>query len=260
MPAPAQPAVVFDAVTLRHGRVPAIEAVSFTIESGSSVALLGPNGSGKSTVLDLIAGLRSPDEGSLRVSAASRGISYVLQDLDEKHALPVTVDEVLRMGRYGHRGLIGRLTSSDHAAIDRAAARSEVESLRRRRFHGLSGGERQRVLLAQALAAEPELLLLDEPITGLDMASQERILAIVAEETTAGTTVMLSTHHLDEARHCDVALLLATRIVAVGPPDEALTADHLREAYADRVLGDHSDHDHAHDLVVLDDHGHGHRH
>jgi len=252
-----QPAVRFASVSFLHGRQAAVQNVTLTIAPGISAAILGPNGSGKSTMLDLMAGLTSPTAGSLEVSVPPHGVSYVLQRLDARQALPVTVDEVLRMGRYGHRGLVGRLTRVDHEAIDRAAERAEVTGLRRRRFHQLSGGQRQRVLLAQALAAEPELLLLDEPITGLDLASQERILAIIAEETERGTTVIITTHHLDEARHCDVAVLLATRLIASGPPDEVLTAEHLRIAYAERVLGDHHAHDHAHEMVILDDHGHG---
>lgn len=258
MPSDPQPVVRFASVSFHHARQPAVHEVTLAIEAGTSVAFLGPNGSGKSTVLDLMAGLKAPTAGSLEVAIPPHGISYVLQRLDARQALPVTVDEVLRMGRYGHRGLTGRLTSDDRDAIDQAATRAEVDGLRRRRFHRLSGGQRQRVLLAQALAAEPALLLLDEPITGLDLASQDRILAIVAEETRRGTTVVLTTHHLDEARHCDVAVLLATEIIACGPPDETLTADNLRLAYAERLLGDHHAHDHAHEMVILDDHGHGH--
>jgi ABC-type Mn2+/Zn2+ transport system ATPase subunit len=253
-----QPAVRFASVSFRHGRLPAVRDVTLTIKAGTSVAFLGPNGSGKSTMLDLMAGLKTPTAGALEVAAPRHRIAYVLQRLEARQALPVTVDEVLRMGRYGHRGLTGRLTADDREAIDRAADRTEIDDLRRRRFHELSGGQRQRVLLAQALAAQPDLLLLDEPITGLDLASQERILAIVAEETSRGTTVVLTTHHLDEARHCDVAVLLASEIIASGPPDETLTADNLRLAYAERLLGDHHAHDHAHEMVILDDHGHGH--
>ena len=92
----------------------------------------------------------------------------------------------------------------------------------RRPFGDLSGGQRQRVLVAQALVARPDLLLLDEPITGLDLASQQRILEVIADETAAGTSVVLSTHHLGEARHTDRVLLLAGCIVADGPPDEVL--------------------------------------
>jgi len=103
----------------------------------------------------------------------------------------------------------------------------------------------------------PPLLLLDEPITGLDLASQERILEVLEEETTRDVTVVLSTHHLDEARHCDRVLLLAGRLVADGSPDEVLRPDLLRRAFGERVLGDHASHDHAEGLLLLDEHGHG---
>ena len=106
----------------------------------------------------------------------------------------------------------------------------------------------------QALVQRADLLLLDEPITGLDLASQQRILAIVDEEKQTGSTVVLSTHHLDEARHADQILLLATRAIATGPPDEVLTEANLRAAYGNRVLSPRD----GEELAVLDDHGHGH--
>jgi ABC-type Mn2+/Zn2+ transport system ATPase subunit len=112
--------------------------------------------------------------------------------------------------------------------------------------------------VAQALAREADVLLLDEPITGLDLLSQERILAVIEEERHDGRTVVLTTHHLDEARHCDEVVVLDGRLVAVGPPDDILVPAVLREAYGERVLGDHAHHAHAHDLVLVDDHGHGH--
>ena len=125
-----QPIVRFASVSFLHGRLPAVRDVTLTIEAGTSVAFLGPNGSGKSTMLDLMAGLKTPTAGSLEVAAAPHRISYVLQRLESRQALPVTVDEVLRMGRYGHRGLTGRLRAADHDAIDRAADRSEINDLR----------------------------------------------------------------------------------------------------------------------------------
>ncbi|MCY4423746.1 MAG: hypothetical protein OXC06_11825, partial [Acidimicrobiaceae bacterium] len=93
---------------------------------------------------------------------------------------------------------------------------------------------------------------------GLDIPSQERILDVIDEYTSRGAVVIITTHHLDEARHCDSVMLLANRLVASGPPDELLTEDRLREAFGDRLLGDHADHDHGQDMIVLDDHGHGH--
>ena len=160
------------------------------------------------------------------------------------------------MGRYGRRGLLGRLTGADRRLIAEAAGRLEIDDLLDEPFGELSGGQKQRVLLAQALAQEPTVLLLDEPITGLDLASQQRILDLIEDETSRGNTVVITTHNLDEARHCDTVLLLATQLVATGPPDEVLTPSHLRTAFGDRVLGDHRGHDHAAELLIVDDHGH----
>ena len=161
------------------------------------------------------------------------------------------------MARFAPGIIPRRLVARDHEAVDRAAGRLEVEGLLGIQMDALSAGQRQRVMVAQALAREAPLILLDEPVTGLDLASQERIFQIVAEERNGGRTVILSTHHLDEARHCDRVILLAGRVVAQGTPDEVLCPECLREAYGDRVLGDHRHHDHPHDLILVDDHGHG---
>ena len=140
------------------------------------------------------------------------------------------------MGRFGRRGLLGRLRADDRDAIAAAARRLDVEALRKRPFGDLSGGQRQRVLVAQALASEPDLLLLDEPITGLDLPSQQRILDLIDEVTAAGAAVVLSTHHLGEARRTDVVVLLAGCLLAAGPPDEVLQPGLLAEAFGNRLV------------------------
>jgi zinc/manganese transport system ATP-binding protein len=240
---------------VRHGAVQALHQVTITFGPGTGTALMGANGSGKTTLLDCLAGLRVPTTGT--VNTERHHIAYVRQHLPHGW-MPLTVHEVVTMGRFGHRGLLGRLRAGDRDAIDRAARRLDVAELFTRQFGELSGGQRQRVMVAQALAAEPTVLLLDEPLTGLDIPSQERILSVLEEETSGGTIVVLSTHHLDEARHCDRVALLAGRIVALGAPEEVLVPDRLRETFGPRTLGDHDAHDHEHALLVLDDHGHDH--
>jgi len=233
-----------------------LDDVSFDIEAGTSAAIIGPNGSGKTTLLNVLVGTVTAGRGTVS-AGPPRSIAYVLQHRDARLWLPLTVNEVITMGRYGHRGLLGRLTSADRQLVATAAARLEVDDLLGRQFGELSGGQKQRVLLAQALAQDPSTLLLDEPITGLDLASQQRILDLLEEETARGTTVAITTHNLDEARHCDAVLLLAGRLVAAGPPDYVLIPDRLRDAFGTRVLGDHDGHDHRSELLVVDDHGHG---
>ena len=238
-------------VCVHYGSVVALAPSSLEIEAGTSTALVGPNGSGKSTLLGLLAGLVRPTAGSISL-APGRRVAFVAQQQHQHRWMPLSVEDVLRMGRYATRGLLGRLGPADRAAIEDAARRLDVVDLRRRPFGELSGGQRQRVLVAQALASAPDLLLLDEPITGLDLASQERILEIIATETASGTAVVMSTHHLGEARRTDRVLLLAGCIVASGPPDEVLRPALLAEAFGNRLVRAGAD------TLVVDEHGHAH--
>jgi ABC-type Mn2+/Zn2+ transport system ATPase subunit len=242
---------------VHYGPVVALAPSSVTIRRGTSTSLVGPNGSGKSTLLNLLAGLLEPTSGTVERAGDTR-VAFVAQDQHQHRWMPLSVDDVLRMGRYGRRGLLGRIGSADRAVIADAAARLDVARLRRRPFGDLSGGQRQRVLIAQALATEPDLLLLDEPITGLDLPSQQRILELIGELTRGGTAVVLSTHHLGEARQTDQVVLLAGCVIATGPPDEVLQPGLLAEAFGTRLVGvDHGDGSPA-AVAVVDEHGHAH--
>ncbi len=247
-------ALLVEQVSVNRGSVVALRDVTVAFPAGSATALVGPNGSGKTTLLEVLAGLLSADRGS--VVGRPSVVSLVRHGV-QRPWLPLTVREVLRMARFAPGIFPNRLTARDYDAVNRAAGRLEIDGLLGTQMNVLSGGECQRVMVAQALAREAPLVLLDEPVTGLDLASQERILQIVAEERDGGRTVILSTHHLDEARHCDRVILLAGRVVAQGTADQVLCPEHLRDAYGDRVLGDHRHHDHPHDLILVDDHGHG---
>jgi manganese transport system ATP-binding protein len=253
-------AIAVEHLTVRFGSLTVLDDVSFTASAGSSVAVIGPNGSGKTTLLNALVGLVEPTSGTVTVDHGPRTAptAYVLQHRQgsAQRWLPLTVREVIRMGCYRGRP-VGPLPRDQRRRVVEAASRLEVDDLLTRPFGELSGGQQQRVLLAQALVQQPSVLLLDEPITGLDLASQQRILDLIEEETTRGTTVVLTTHHLDEARHCDQVLLIAGRLIATGPPDQVLTAAELRRAFGPRVLGDHHAHDHRRELLIVDDHAHG---
>ena len=255
----AQPAVRVEEVRLAYGRAVVFETSTLVIPAGVSAALIGPNGSGKSTLLDAVSGLRPPLSGRVEVlggepSAARRRIAYVVQATTVPTQLPVTVREVVTMGRFGARGPLGRLRPDDRRRVDDALERLEVGDLARRRLDELSGGQRQRVLVAQGLAHGADLFLLDEPVTGLDLVSREVILQVVREEVARGATVVSTTHDLAEARLADLLVLLAGRVVAAGPPADVLTAAHLGEAYGGRMFTLDGG------RVVMDDLGHGHSH
>lgn len=255
-PKPLAGAIRAKEVSVLFGSRPAISNASFSIEPGQSVAIIGPNGSGKTTLLKLIAGLLEPTTGTMAVPDAVVG--YVSQHASQPQWLPLTARDVVRMGRYRERGLLGRIGHDDRQAMNRAADQLDVTDLLDRRYGDLSGGQRQRVRIAQVLAQQPNVLVLDEPITGLDLPSQQIILDLIEEQAELGVAVVITTHHLDEARHCQQVMLVAGRIVAQGTPAEALTIDNLRATYGERVLGDHRGHSHAQEMLVVDDHGHAH--
>jgi ABC-type Mn2+/Zn2+ transport system ATPase subunit len=248
-PPAVRPSVVLDEACVHYGSVVALAPTSFEIGPGASVALVGANGSGKTTLLSLVAGLVAPAHGTVGVEGV---VSIVTQHREHHRWMPLSVDEVIRMGRYLHRGLLGPLRGADRALIDEAADRLEVSHLRRRAFGELSGGQQQRVLVARALAAHPDVLLLDEPITGLDLPSQLRILEVIAEHAAGGGIAAFSTHHLAEARRADRVMLLAGCVLADGPPGEVLVPQLLAEAFGGRLIRDDGS------TIVVDEHGHDH--
>ena len=227
------PPIVAEDLTVAYGRRPALEGVTFSLSGGRVTTLIGPNGSGKSTLLHAIAGLVAPARGTVRVDGT---VAYVLQSVHVNEALPVTVREVVAMGRYGDRGLVGRLNGEDRQLVDDALGRLGLTDLARRHLRELSGGQRQRVFVAQALVQRAPILLLDEPVTGLDLPSRETILDVVRTEADEGRAVVMSTHDLGEAAHGDEVLLLAGRLVAQGSPADVLTTACLSEAYGGRII------------------------
>ena len=222
-------------VVLRYGQRVALASSTFIVPAGAVTAIIGPNGSGKSTVLNAIAGLVEPSSGTLRLEG-DPPVSYVLQSTKVNEALHVTVREVVTMGRYASTGPYGRLRAGDRDAVEVAMRRLDIARLADRHLHELSGGERQRGFVAQGIAQDHDVLLLDEPLTGLDLTSAHAIDELIHEEQAAGRTVIMTTHDLAEARAADWALLLAGRVVVAGPPTEALTVETLTEAYGPSLL------------------------
>ncbi len=228
----AEPLIRARDLELAYGDRTVLSASTFTISAGSLSAIIGPNGAGKSTLLNAIAGLVRPAAGHLDVPPLGpAGVAYVLQSTKLNDITPITVREAVGMGRYARLGLFHRFRPKDRRVCEQAMGRLGIEDLADRHLSELSGGQRQRVFVAQGLAQEAALLLLDEPITGLDLVSRQYILEVIAAEIESGTTVIGTTHSLEEARMADQVILLAGRVVATGTPAEVLSPEHLGDAY-----------------------------
>lgn len=225
-------------------------------------ALVGPNGSGKSTLLHAVTGLL-PTTGEVRVlgrrpTEARRHVAYVLQTQHASEHLLVTAREVVTLARAANRGAIGRLRRADRRIVDEAMERLDITDLANRHLAEMSGGQRQRVFVAQGLAQQAEIVLLDEPVAGLDLPSTQRIRAVITEERDAGRTIVVATHDLADAARTDCVVLLNGAVVATGAPGDVLVPHHLRAAYGARVLDlgrgeiavddgvHHDDHEHIH--------------
>ncbi len=239
-------------LVLAYGSRTVLEAATFAVPEGAVTALIGPNGAGKSTVLNAVSGLLKPRAGRLEVPAWERrgGVAYVLQATHANEHLPLTVRETVTMGRYAGTGPFGRLRAADREAVDQAMEALVIADLATRQLRELSGGQRQRAFVAQGLAQHADVLLLDEPITGLDVVSRQHIIDAIAKERAAGRAVMVSTHDLGDAAAADHLLLLAGRVVASGAPDDVLTEANLAAAYGGHLLrvGEQT--------LILDDHPH----
>ncbi|MFE3443436.1 zinc ABC transporter ATP-binding protein AztA [Nocardia sp. NPDC059180] len=201
-----------------------LHEVTATIPAGKVTALLGPNGSGKSTLLAVLAGVAPLLAGTI-TGRDDRRPALVVQQSAVPATLPITVRETVAMGRWAHRGFWRRLTSADRAIVADCMDRLAITDLAHRRLDTLSGGQRQRAVLAQALAQESTLLLLDEPATGLDTEAREQINRAIAEVSATGVTVVHATHDLDDAmraHHC--VHLRDGRVTAEGEPRTAMLA------------------------------------
>ncbi|WP_336083430.1 zinc ABC transporter ATP-binding protein AztA [Nocardia sp. SSK8] len=216
-------AVRIDHLTAGYARTTVLRELSATLPGGQITALVGPNGSGKSTLLGVLAGTVTIDSGTVAHTLGRP--AFVVQHTAIPPTLPITVREAVAMGRWAHRGPWRRLTRDDRALIGTCLERMDLTALATRRLDTLSGGQRQRTLLAQALAQQAELLLLDEPATGLDTASQAAISRVLAEVAATGVTVMQATHDRDEAARADHCLLLREgQLIAAGRPEEVLVS------------------------------------
>jgi ABC-type Mn2+/Zn2+ transport system ATPase subunit len=237
-----EPAVRLRAVTAGYGDRVALSDVDLEIARGSLLAVIGPNGAGKSTLLKTIAGLLKPFSGTVEVLGGpprlqAKRLAYVPQAEMVDWAFPVTVGDVVMMGRVPLIGIGRSAGRKDREAVLAALETVGMGDAHGRQIGALSGGQRRRVFLARALAAEPDLYLLDEPVTGVDVTTQEDLMRILEAESDAGRTVVATTHDLaSAAHHFHQAAFVNGRIVAFGPADLVMDPALLTATYGGHVI------------------------
>lgn len=227
--------------------------VDLDLPAGSVTGVVGPNGSGKSTLLRAILGLTPVVTGDVTVEGvpalrARHRIAYVPQREAVDWSFPITAGDVVMMGRYPHLGVLRRPTVRDRRRVMEALSRLGIESLARRQIGELSGGQQQRVFLSRALVQDASILLLDEPMTGVDQRTEQAIHALLAELRDQGATIVQTTHDLESAAaHCDRLAFVNRRIVAYGPPAETFTPPILHATFGGELLiVESGDHQHVH--------------
>jgi manganese/iron transport system ATP-binding protein len=237
---PQAPSLSVNGLSVRFNGIDALHEVTFRLPAGQRLAVVGPNGAGKTTLFNVLVGAHRPYGGTVRIFGHGPGgdtcIAYVPQRSRIDWTFPASAAEVVMMGRIREIGPLRWPGRSDWAIVRSALERVGMSDLAGRPIGELSGGQQQRVFLAQALAQEAELVLLDEPFTGLDYPSQEALFTILDDLRSAGVTELVATHDLNlAAEHFDSVMLLNRRLVAFGRPTEVLTRDHLVQAYGGHV-------------------------
>ncbi len=225
-------------VTYRNGHT-AIRNASFELPTGTITALVGVNGSGKSTLFKSIMGFVRLAKGEISVlgmpvaQALRRNlVAYVPQAEEVDWNFPVLVEDVVMMGRYGQMNFFRMPRAADHAAVDAALERVEMTAFRKRQIGELSGGQRKRVFLARALAQDSRVILLDEPFTGVDVKTEDQIIALLRQLRDEGRVMLVSTHNLGSVpEFCDRTVLVRGTVLAHGPTAETFTQANLEAAF-----------------------------
>jgi ABC-type Mn2+/Zn2+ transport system ATPase subunit len=225
-----------DHLCVGYGKHPVVSGVNLELQPGSLLVLIGTNGSGKSTLLKTLAGLITPVHGDLHVLGEHAGklptrVAYLPQHPVSSHTLPLRVKDVVAMGRFAHLGLLKRASSADREIVLNSMQRTGIDEHSEEPIRDLSGGQQQRTHLAQVLARQAEILLLDEPTAGLDINGRTAVAGLIASERARGVTVVMATHELADAEQATSVMLLAQRVVAMGTPQEALRDEYLRECF-----------------------------
>lgn len=237
---PNQPILDVQHITVRYNGQAALEEITFHLHEGERVAVVGPNGAGKSTLFKVVSGVLQPNTGEVNIfGSRPHGqvcIAYIPQRSQVDWNFPVSVADVVMMGRSAKLGPLNWPHKNDWEHVHRALETVELSDLAGRQISQLSGGQQQRMFIARALAQEAELMLMDEPLTGLDTPSQEGLLNLLDTLRAQKVTIMVATHDLDQAaRHFDRIMLLNHRMIAFDVPQNVLQTDHLLQAYGGRL-------------------------
>ena len=225
-----EPLLAFDGVTCGYGGEPAIRDVHLVVEPGDFVGLVGPSGSGKTTVLRVALGAVRPTTGRVRRADGLR-LAYVPQIETVNWDFPVTVAETVLMARTSGR-VLPWPSSDERRQVDELLDQLGLGGLGRRHIRELSGGQQQRVFLARALLARPQLLLLDEPTSGVDVRTRHEVLHLLADLNAEGIAIVLTTHDLNGiAAHLPRLVCLNRDVIAAGTPAEVITPDVLQQTY-----------------------------
>lgn len=233
---PGQPFLEVSDLTVRYEDVPALDSVSFQIHAGERIAVVGPNGAGKSTLFKVIAGILPPTSGRVQIAGYGPGghicIAYVPQRSTVDWKFPVTVQDVVMMGRTSKLGLFRRPSDKDREIVRRCLDDVRMLDLAGRQISELSGGQQQRMFIARALAQEAELMLMDEPLNGLDVQSQAVIFDLLDDLRQRKITVMIATHDLDQAaERYDQVMLLNRHLVGFGRAEEIFSPANLLSVF-----------------------------
>jgi len=237
---PNQPVLDVQHITVRYNGHVALEDITFHLHEGERIAVVGPNGAGKSTLFKVVSGVLQPGSGEVNIfGSRPRGhvcIAYIPQRSQVDWHFPVSVADVVMMGRSAKLGPLNWPHKNDWEHVQRALETVELSDLAARQIGQLSGGQQQRMFIARALAQEAELMLMDEPLSGLDTPAQEGLLNLLDTLRDQKVTIMVATHDLDQAaRHFDRIMLLNHRMIAFDLPQNVLQTDNLLQAYGGRL-------------------------
>ncbi|MBI5876653.1 MAG: metal ABC transporter ATP-binding protein [Chloroflexi bacterium] len=262
---PQPPALAFDNVSVAYSERIVLAHVTVDIAAGEFVGIVGPNGAGKSTLLNAVLGIAPHVRGNICVygracnADARSHIAYMPQREAVDWTFPITVEGVVLMGRQRRIGWFRRPGPRDRAVVDWALEQVEMHEWRRAPIGALSGGQQQRVFLARALAEEGDVLMLDEPMTGVDAPTQETILRLLQGMRQRGQTVLMTTHDLGVARmFCSKLMFLHHTLIAYGAPADVFNTDVLQRTYGGHVMRLSPDEVADDALLVLKDDTHHH--